>query len=189
MKDRVRERLEPFGLGWPNVVSMGRMLLVPIVVWLIARADGRGSWGAFVVFAVAAVSDGLDGYLARRHRMTTTTGAWLDPLSDKLLVSAPAVMLSALDRFPWWATLAIVGRELLVTMLRWRLDRRGVTMPASRTAKLKTGSQLMALGMAMSPLPVSLDPATRGVTIIAVGLTIVSGLEYLFTTRHRVEAG
>jgi CDP-diacylglycerol--glycerol-3-phosphate 3-phosphatidyltransferase len=188
MKDRVRERLEPFGLGWPNVVSAGRMLLVPVVCLLIAQADGGGSWAAFAVFAVAALSDGVDGYLARRHRMKTDTGAWLDPLSDKLLVTAPAIALSLLDRFPWWATIVLVGREVLVTFLRWRLDRRGVTMPASRTAKLKTLSQLVALGLAMAPLPVAWEPATLGATIVAVALTVYSGAEYLLTTRHQVSA-
>jgi CDP-diacylglycerol--glycerol-3-phosphate 3-phosphatidyltransferase len=189
MKDRVRERLEPFGFGWPNVVSVGRILLVPVVCWLIARAGDQRSWLALGVFAVAAVSDGLDGYLARRHLMTTTTGAWLDPLSDKLLVSAPAVVLSSLELFPWWATVVIIGRELLVTALRWRLDRRGVTMPASSTAKLKTGSQLLALAMAMAPLPDAWEGATLVVTVAAVALTVYSGAEYLFTTRHRVANG
>jgi CDP-diacylglycerol--glycerol-3-phosphate 3-phosphatidyltransferase len=189
MKDRVRERLDPFGFGWPNVVSLGRMLLVPVVCWLIARAGDQRSWVAVTVFAVAAVSDGLDGYLARRHRMKTSTGAWLDPLSDKLLVSAPAAVLSSLGLFPWWATLVIIGREVLVTVLRWWLDRRGVTMPASQTAKLKTVSQLLALAMSMAPLPSSWEPTTVAVTVVAVALTVYSGAEYLFTSRHRVEAG
>ena len=171
------------------MVSAGRIVLVPVVCWLIARADGGGSWAASGVFAVAALSDGLDGYLARRHRMKTTTGAWLDPLSDKLLVSAPAIVLSILGRFPWWATAVIVGREVMVTFLRWRLDRRGVTMPASGAAKLKTVSQVVALGMAMSPLPSSWDPATLAATIVALTLTVYSGAEYLFTSRYRVTAG
>lgn len=189
MSHRVRERLEPFGLGWPNVVSVGRILLVPVVCVLIAGAHGRGSWLASLVFAVAALSDGLDGYLARRHQMKTSTGAWLDPLSDKLLVSAPAIVLSVLDRFPWWATAVIVGREVLMTIIRWQLDRRGVTMPASRTAKLKTVAQMLALGMAMAPLPSPWEPATLGVIVVAVVLTVYSGAEYLFTSRHRVSAG
>lgn len=182
----MRQRLEPFGLGWPNVVSLGRIALVPVVVWLIARGGRDGSWAAWIAFMVAAFSDGLDGYLARRHAMATTTGAWLDPLSDKLLVAVPAVALSLLGRFPWWATAAIVGRELLVTALRWRLDRRGVSMPASNVAKAKTIVQLVALGMAMAPLPEAFDPVTLGVIVAAVALTLYSGAEYLFTGRHRV---
>lgn len=189
MTGRVRERLEPFGLGWPNVVSAGRIVLVPVVCWLIAGGGRVGSWVAVAVFAVAALSDGLDGYLARRHRMKTTTGAWLDPLSDKLLVTVPAIVLSILDRFPWWATAVIVGRELLVTFLRWRLDRRGVTMPASAPAKLKTASQVIALGLAMAPLPAPWDPVTTAATVVAVTLTVYSGAEYLLTSRYRVTAG
>lgn len=186
MRGRVRERLEPFGLGWPNVVSLGRIALVPVVVWLIASGGRDGSWVAWAAFAVAGFSDGLDGYLARRHAMTTTTGAWLDPLSDKLLVGAPAIALAVLGRFPWWATAVIVGREVLVTFLRWRLDRRGVSMPASNVAKSKTVVQLVALGMAIAPLPDGFDPVTLGVIVAAVALTVYSGAEYLFTGRHRV---
>jgi CDP-diacylglycerol--glycerol-3-phosphate 3-phosphatidyltransferase len=153
---------------------------------LIALGGREGSWAAWAAFTVAAASDGLDGYLARRHRMTTTTGAWLDPLSDKLLVGAPAIALSVLDLFPWWATVLIVGRELLVTALRWRLDRRGVSMPASDVAKAKTVVQLVALGAAMAPLPDAFDPVTLGVIVAAVALTVYSGAEYLFTGRHRI---
>src|SRR4029077_12807166 len=99
-------------------------------------------------------SDFLDGYLARRHGMTTATGAWLDPLSDKLLVAIPAVVLSLRGEFPWWATAVIVARELAVTWLRWRLDQRGgVSMPASRVAKLKTVSQLAGVGPPLLPFP------------------------------------
>jgi CDP-diacylglycerol--glycerol-3-phosphate 3-phosphatidyltransferase len=186
VRDRVRDRLEPFGLGWPNLVSLGRIALVPLVVWLVARAAPGGSWAACVAFGVAALSDGLDGYLARRHRMTSTTGAWLDPLSDKLLVGVPAVVLSIVGRFPWWATAVIVGREAIVTALRWRLDRRGMSMPASHVAKGKTVVQLLALGLAIAPVPARFDPVTLGVVVAAVALTVYSGAEYLLTSRHRV---
>jgi CDP-diacylglycerol--glycerol-3-phosphate 3-phosphatidyltransferase len=158
------------------------------VVWLLIRAAPDGSWLACAAFGVAAVSDGLDGYLARRHRMTTTTGAWLDPLSDKLLVGVPAVVLAILERFPWWAAAVIVGREVVVTALRWRLDRRGVSMPASRAAKGKTVVQLLALGLAIAPVPAAADPAVLGVIVAAVALTVYSGAEYLLTSRHRVRA-
>jgi CDP-diacylglycerol--glycerol-3-phosphate 3-phosphatidyltransferase len=185
---RTRGRPEPFGLGWPNVVSLGRIVLVPLVVWLVVREAPGGSWVACAAFGAAALSDGLDGYLARRHRMATTTGAWLDPLSDKLLVGVPALVLSIVGRFPWWATAVIVGREVVVTALRWRLDRRGVSMPASSVAKAKTVVQLLALGLAIAPLSAPFDPVTLGVIVAAVVLTVYSGAEYLLTSRHRVRA-
>jgi CDP-diacylglycerol---glycerol-3-phosphate 3-phosphatidyltransferase len=182
-------RHDPFGFGWPNVISVVRIALIPAVVALIVKDTAPARWAAAAIFVVGAASDFLDGYLARRHAMTTATGAWLDPLSDKLLVAVPAIVLSLRGEFPWWATAVIVAREIAVTWLRWRLDQRGgVSMPASRVAKLKTVSQLTAVGMAIAPLPSSWDDVVLAVTIVAVVLTVYSGLEYFLTTRHRVAA-
>jgi CDP-diacylglycerol--glycerol-3-phosphate 3-phosphatidyltransferase len=180
-------RHDPFGFGWPNVISVVRIALIPAVVALIVRDTDPARWAAAAIFTVGAASDFLDGYLARRHAMTTPTGAWLDPLSDKLFVAVPAVVLSIRGEFPWWATAVIVAREVAVTWLRWRLDQRGgVSMPASRVAKLKTVSQLAAVGLAIMPLPASWDTLVLAVTVVAVVLTVYSGLEYFLTTRHRV---
>jgi len=180
-------RHDPFGFGWPNVVSVVRIALIPAIALLIVRGTDRASWLAAGIFTLGAASDFLDGYLARRHEMKTTTGAWLDPLSDKLFVAAPAIVLSLRGEFPWWATTAIVAPEVAVTWLRWRLDQRGgVSMPASRIAKLKTASQLVAIGLAIAPLTDTWDAAVFAITVVAVALTIYSGLEYFLTTRHRV---
>ena len=185
MSERVRH--DPFGFGWPNVVSVVRIALIPVIAWLIVRDTAQAAWTATVIFTVGAASDFLDGYLARRHSMTTATGAWLDPLSDKLFVAVPAIVLSLRGEFPWWATAVIVARELAVTWLRWRLDQAGgVSMPASKVAKTKTVMQLFAVGMTIAPLPSAWDPVVLAVTIVAVVLTLYSGVEYFFTTRHRV---
>jgi CDP-diacylglycerol--glycerol-3-phosphate 3-phosphatidyltransferase len=182
-----RARHDPFGFGWPNVVSVVRIALIPVIAWLIVRDTTQARWVAAMIFTVGAASDFLDGYLARRHEMTTATGAWLDPLSDKLFVAVPAIVLTVRGEFPWWATVVIVAREVAVTWLRWRLDRTGrVSMPASRVAKTKTVTQLLAVGMSIAPLPEAWDPVVLGVTIVAVVLTLYSGIEYFFTTRHRV---
>jgi CDP-diacylglycerol--glycerol-3-phosphate 3-phosphatidyltransferase len=180
-------RHDPFGFGWPNVISVVRILLIPAILVLIVRDTGPARWLAAAIFTLGAASDFLDGYLARRHQMTTATGAWLDPLSDKLLVAVPAIVLSLRGEFPWWATVVIVAREVAVTWLRWRLDQRGgVSMPASRVAKLKTVSQLVAIGLSIAPLSDTWDGTVLGVTVLAVALTVYSGWEYFFTTRHRV---
>ena len=182
-------RHDPFGFGWPNVISVVRILLIPVVVALIVKDTEQARWLAALIFTVGAASDFLDGYLARRHEMKTPTGAWLDPLSDKLFVAVPAVVLSLRGEFPWWATVAIVAREVAVTWLRWRLDQGGGgSMPASRVAKLKTISQLFAVGLSIAPLAGAWDPVVLVVTIVAVALTLFSGFEYFFTTRHRVVA-
>ena len=180
-------RHDPFGFGWPNVVSAIRIALIPLIAWLIVQDTTATRWTAAVIFALGAASDFLDGYLARRHQMKTATGAWLDPLSDKLFVAVPAIVLSLRGEFPWWATLAIVARELAVTWLRWRLDQGGgVSMPASRVAKTKTVSQLFAVGMTIAPLAERWDSLVLAVTVLAVVLTLYSGVEYFITTRHRV---
>jgi CDP-diacylglycerol---glycerol-3-phosphate 3-phosphatidyltransferase len=180
-------RHDPFGFGWPNVISVVRILLIPAIVALIVRDTDAARWLAAAIFTLGAASDFLDGYLARRHQMTTATGAWLDPLSDKLLVAVPAIVLSLRGEFPWWATVVIVAREVAVTWLRWRLDQRGgVSMPASRVAKLKTVSQLVAIGLSIAPLAETWDATVLVVTVAAVVLTVYSGWQYFFTTRHRV---
>jgi len=180
-------RHDPFGFGWPNVVSVVRIALIPVIAWLIVQDTEPARWAATVIFTVGAASDFLDGYLARRHGMTTATGAWLDPLSDKLFVTIPAIVLSLRGEFPWWATVVIVARELAVTWLRWRLEQGGgVSMPASKVAKTKTVLQLVAIGMTIAPLPDVWDPYVLAVTIVAVVLTLYSGIEYFITTRHRV---
>src|SRR5439155_16540591 len=110
--------LTPLGLGWPNVVSVFRVLLVPALVVLILIRERTASYAAAAVFAVAAVTDGVDGYLARRFSSVTRTGQWLDPLADKLLVSAPVLTLTALGKFPVWAAVIIVAREIGISALR-----------------------------------------------------------------------
>jgi len=176
------------GLGWPNVVSIGRVLIVPIIVALIVERSDKASEIAAGLFVVGALSDGLDGWLARRHQMRTPTGAWLDPLSDKLFVTVPMVALAVIQVFPFWAAAIIVGRELAVTALRWRLDSRSVSMPASASAKAKTVSQLLAVFLYILPLGDSWHAARLAVVIAAVALTVLTGAEYFLTTRHRVEA-
>ena len=181
--------MRPLGLGWPNVLSIGRIALIPVVVLLLSTDRAATRWLAVVVFAVGALSDLADGYLARRHEMKTPVGAWLDPLSDKLFVIVPAVALTVRGEFPWWATAVIVLREVAVSLLRWRLDQRGVSMPASRAGKAKTFSQISAVGLSIAPLPSGFDPFVLAVVVIAIFLTVASGLEYLFTERHRMEPG
>lgn len=163
-------------------------MLPPIVLLLWQGTDASGI-AAAALFALGGLTDRLDGYLARRFDQRTATGAWLDPLSDKVFVVVPAIALSMLDRFPWWATTIFVAREVAVTVLRWRLDQRGgVSMPASVVAKFKTLVQLMAVGGAMLPLPSWLVPVEDALTVAAAAITLYTGIEYFITTRHRREA-
>jgi CDP-diacylglycerol---glycerol-3-phosphate 3-phosphatidyltransferase len=176
--------VKPLGLGWPNVVSIIRAMLVPAVVLLILAEERTAMYLAALLFVVGALTDGLDGYLARRHGMTTRTGQWLDPLSDKLFVSAPIVTLTLLDRFPLWAAVVIIAREIAVSALRAYLGSRRASMPASNVAKWKTASQVAAVTLYLLPLTGVLVQVRFAVLWMAVALTIYSGLDYFLRARR-----
>jgi CDP-diacylglycerol---glycerol-3-phosphate 3-phosphatidyltransferase len=167
------------GLGWPNIVSVVRVLLVPFLVVLILARERSASYVAALVFVVAAATDGLDGYLARRHASTTRTGQWLDPLADKVLVAAPVITLAALGEFPVWAAVVIVAREIGISLLRVALGLRGRGMPASPSAKVKTTVQLTAIALYILPLGHSWHGLRWGLLIAAVVLTVWTGLQYV----------
>lgn len=169
--------MKPLGLGWPNIISIIRIILVIPMVWLLMQPSTEAAWAAFALFLVGAASDRLDGYLARRYDLLTATGAWLDPLADKLFVIAPILVLSADGRFPWWATVIIIVREASISLLRWALDKRGASMPASGWGKIKTVFQLVAIGAYLVPGVPAI--ARLAVLIVAVVITVYSGVDYL----------
>ena len=161
---------------------------MPLLVVLIAAEERSASYVAAAVFAVAAATDGLDGYLARRHASTTRTGQWLDPLADKVLVAAPVITLAAQGSFPLWAAVVIVARELGISVLRVVLGRQGTSMPASPTAKVKTTVQLVAIALYILPLGHAWHGLKLGLLIAAVVLTVWTGLEYVVRAWPRVRA-
>jgi CDP-diacylglycerol--glycerol-3-phosphate 3-phosphatidyltransferase len=149
-----------------------------VLALLILWDRPAGELIAAALFAVAAATDGLDGYLARRYASTTATGQWLDPLADKVLVAAPIVTLTALGRFPLWAAGIIVARELGVSLLRAWLGSRGRAMPASGWGKVKTAAQLAAVLLYLLPLGPGADDLRLWTLVVAVALTVWSGLDY-----------
>ena len=154
---------------------------------VLSRDDAAGTIAA-VVFVFGALTDGLDGYLARRYTGATRIGVWLDPLADKILVSAPIIALSVIGEFPIWAAAIIVGRELAVSLLRAWLGTRGVGMPASPWGKAKTAVQMVLVPLYLLPLGAGADTAKRVVLALAVALTIWSGLDYFLRAGRRVKA-
>jgi CDP-diacylglycerol--glycerol-3-phosphate 3-phosphatidyltransferase len=155
-------------------------VFVPVLVALILIDTRASSYAAAAVFVAGGLSDGLDGWLARRHEgaMTTRTGMWLDPLSDKLFVSAAVIALVIVDRFPLWAAVVIIVREVAVTVLRAVRGTKGTAMPASGLAKAKTASQLLAVTLYLLPLGPSADGIKLAALIVAVAFTVVSGVAY-----------
>jgi len=149
-------------------------VLTPVVVVLIAVQTNATAYAAAAVFVAGGLTDLLDGYLARRYGSATLTG---DPLSDKLLVAATIITLTAIGRFPVWAAVIILVREVAVTVLRVYLGRRDVSMPASRIAKWKTASQVTAIGLYILPLS-GAGGLKLAVLSIAVAITVISGVDY-----------
>lgn len=172
-------------LNIPNALTMLRILAVPVVVVALLAEVPNGDLWAGIVFAVAACTDGLDGYIARRRDQVTTFGKLMDPLADKLLVVAALVSLVSLGRLQAWIAMVIIARELAVTGLRALAVEQGVVIAASWLGKLKTGLQVAAI-VAL----IAVDPATTAVDIlvyVAVAVTVVSGADYFFGVRRRIE--
>jgi CDP-diacylglycerol---glycerol-3-phosphate 3-phosphatidyltransferase len=160
------------------VISLGRILLVPVIVWLLVVGTPGARWAAGLVFIVGAATDGIDGYLARRWDVSTKTGQWLDPLADKALVAAPVITLSVQGLFPVWAAVLILGREVAVVLLRVLLGTRGRSMPATLPAKVKTVVQIVAIAMYVLPLGTWADGLEFAVLVAAVVLTLFTGVQY-----------
>jgi len=175
-----------FPINVPNVLTLLRILLVPVVVVALLDETPNGDLLAAVVFALASITDWVDGYLARSRGAVTTFGKLMDPIADKLLVVAALVSLVSLNRLPAWVAMVIIARELAVTMSRMAATGQGVVISANRWGKVKTALQVLMifLVIAVSGSPVWLD-----VLIYAtVGVTVISGVEYFFGLRRTLAA-
>jgi CDP-diacylglycerol--glycerol-3-phosphate 3-phosphatidyltransferase len=137
------------------------------------------------VFAVASLTDAIDGYLARRRRSITTFGKLMDPLADKLLVIGALLTLVSLNRVAPWVAMVIIAREFAVTALRMAATQQGVVMGASTLGKLKTCAQV---AMVMALIAVSGRPLWVELTVyVTVAITVLSGADYFFGLRRRLE--
>ncbi len=173
-----------FPVNVPNVLTMLRILAVPVLVVALLDETPDGDVIAAIVFALAAATDGLDGYIARRRQQVTTFGKLMDPLADKLLVIAALVSLVSLDRLAAWIAMVIIARELAVTGLRTVAAEQGVVIAASWLGKLKTALQIAAI-LAL----IAFDPAPLWADVllyVAVAVTVISGADYFFGLRKRI---
>ncbi len=164
-----------------NALTVVRLVLVPVFLAVLFVDGGHAvpwRWAAFVVFAVASLTDSFDGEFARRWGLVTDFGKIADPIADKALVGAALVGLSLLGELAWWVTIVIAVRELGITVMRFWVLPHGV-IPASRGGKLKTVLQTLALGLAIMPLPPVTQPAVATLFLLAVVVTVVSGLDYV----------
>jgi CDP-diacylglycerol--glycerol-3-phosphate 3-phosphatidyltransferase len=162
-------------LNVANALTVMRLALVPVFVWFLL-AGGTGDRAiAFVAFAVASVTDLLDGELARRRSLITDFGKIADPIADKALTGAALITLSYLGELAWWVTIVIVVREVAVTGLRFWVIRRGV-IAASRGGKAKTMLQVIAISLYV--LPWHLDLIRVLVMGSALIVTVATGIDY-----------
>ena len=168
----------PSALATPaNVVTVIRLLVSPIIFSMISH--DKTSWSIFVLWVVLAGTDGIDGWIARRQG-ATRSGAFLDPLADKVLVLGALFALVSVDRFPLAPVLIILGRELFISLYRAYWGRRGLAVPARRTAKAKTLLQAVAVGLAVLPL-LSAGPNWPADVVLwaSVVMAIVSAAQYV----------
>jgi CDP-diacylglycerol--glycerol-3-phosphate 3-phosphatidyltransferase len=173
-----------FPLNVPNALTFFRVLLVPVVVVALQGGTSAGDLVAAIVFVAATLTDGLDGYIARTWEKETTFGKVMDPIADKLLVTAALVSLVALDRLAAWAAMVIIAREFAVSGLRIVASEQGAVIGASIFGKLKTVSQFAAI----VALIAASDPSALWVDVlvwVAVALTVISGVHY-FVKAHAV---
>jgi CDP-diacylglycerol--glycerol-3-phosphate 3-phosphatidyltransferase len=168
----------------PNLLTMLRLVLVPVFAWLLLREGGEDEasriWAA-VVFLLASLTDFFDGYLARKWNIVTTFGKVADPIADKALTGVALIGLSYLGDLPWWVTIIILGREVLVTVLRFWVIKHGV-IAASRGGKLKTVAQMIAIVLFLLP---DVSQVVQWTFMgIALLLTVITGLDYIRKARQ-----
>src|SRR3954468_13263423 len=173
-------------MNLPNTLTLVRMFLVPLlVVVLLTEFEGRQILGmrkeiaGAVIFAIASITDWLDGYLARRRRQVTWLGQMLDPIADKLLTSAAFISLVQLDLAQAWMVALIIGREFAITALRSLAYTKGITIPASPLGKIKMVSQVTAILLLIiggGPLP-SLAPLGHGALWVVMLTAVVSAVD------------
>ena len=177
-------------LNIANVLTVLRIVLVPVFVVLFFVADAQDPWwrvGAFVVFVLAMATDYVDGYLARRLGLVTDFGKIADPIADKALMAAAMISLSLVHELFWWVTIVILVREVGITL--WRLFGVDHVVAASKGGKLKTVTQTLGLGMLILPLPHWVWPVEWAVIGVALVLTVYTGIDYLVKARQAARAG
>jgi CDP-diacylglycerol--glycerol-3-phosphate 3-phosphatidyltransferase len=173
-----------FPLNLPNALTVLRILLVPVVVVALLDETPNGDAIAAAVFALAALTDTLDGYIARHRDAVTTFGKLMDPIADKLLIAAALIALVSLNRLEAWIAMVIIAREFAVTGLRMIAAEQGVVIQASWLGKLKTTLQIAAIIclIAFHPAPL----AVNLLVYAAVAATVISGVDYFFGFRRRL---
>nr|WP_095660147.1 CDP-diacylglycerol--glycerol-3-phosphate 3-phosphatidyltransferase [Corynebacterium glaucum] len=160
----------------PNILTSLRILFIPVFAWLVLSQQW---WWAFGLFVALMVTDKLDGDIARARGLVTDFGKIADPIADKALMITALVTLNTASNLPIWMTVVIIIRELGITFWRMGMLRQGKVVPASKGGKLKTVLQTVGVGMYLCPLPEWMSVPTYIVMLLAVVVTVVTGIQYL----------
>jgi CDP-diacylglycerol--glycerol-3-phosphate 3-phosphatidyltransferase len=173
-----------FPLNVPNVLTVLRILLVPVLVVALLNRTPNGDLLAAIVFAVASLTDAIDGYLARSRQWVTTFGKLMDPVADKLLVIGALLALVSLNRVAAWVAMVIIAREFAVTVLRIGAGAQGVVISANTFGKAKT---IMQVGMVFALIVAHGAGAWLDALVyLTVLVTVASGVDYAFGIRRQV---
>ena len=175
-------------LNLPNCLTLTRIFAAPLVVVLLYHEGPLICFVAALLFTLASITDLLDGHIARRDNLVTSFGKFLDPLADKVLICSVLVMLTYLNWIPAWITIVIVCRELVVTGLRAMAADEGIVIAADRFGQWKTTLQIIAI------IPLTIHYPVVGMNVhalgefllyIALALTVVSGVNYVYSYYHK----
>ena len=170
-------------MNLPNKLTVFRVILVlPFVVLLLGQYNEYSNWIATIIFVIACLTDLLDGKIARKHNLVTNFGKFMDPLADKLLVSAAMICLIELGRIPSWIVVIIISREFIISGFRLIASDNGIVIAASMWGKYKTVFQMTMVILMLANIP-ALQLVTDIVMWIATILTIVSLVDYIYKNK------
>jgi len=195
MKDEAQvtpTETQPSNWNVPNALTTLRIVMVPFFAWALLIDGGQSTgwrWVAYAIFALAAITDKIDGDLARKHNLVTNFGKIADPIADKALTGMAFVGLSIIGELWWWVTAVVLIREWGITLMRFWMIRQGVVMPAGQGGKLKTFVQTISLGLLIMPLRQlegfwePIGEVVWWVAMVGMGfavvITVVTGIDYV----------
>lgn len=195
-----RRTLAQDAVNLPNLLTMARIVMIPLCLWFLDQATPRACFWSAVVFTVAAVTDLLDGWLARKLGIVSVLGKFLDPLADKLIVMATLVWMVPMGRIPAWTVVILLGREISVTALRSIAASEGVVIAAGQEGKAKTALQMIGIIALLLGYPyplryvgidlgiVDLVHVGRALVYISLVFSVASAAQYLRLFGAAVEA-
>ena len=175
-----------------NKITMARVIMIPIFMVVLFSNINNSNYIAALIFAIAAATDGLDGYIARSRNQITTFGKFIDPLADKLLVSTALISMVELGQVPAWIVVIIIAREFTITGFRIIAASEGITIAASPLGKIKTSTQLISIIAILIdnfPFKYINFPFDRIMLYIALFFTVLSGIDYLYRNKQVLKVG